>query len=183
MPAESVDLGILLPAWSALPFAGILLSIALFPLLAPHFWHRHFPKVSAVCAVAFAVPFVLRFGGAAVHELLHVLIVDYVPFLVLIATLFTIGGGVHVAGTLREQRPQGPAHQDLADRRELGPQGRAPEQPGAKLTLEPGQAPPHRGLTHPEDGRGRGERPVTREREQVPQVVPVDGRHAETHGV
>jgi Na+/H+ antiporter NhaD/arsenite permease-like protein len=101
VPAESVDLGTVLPAWSALPFAGILLSIALFPLLAPHFWHRHFPKVSAACALAFAVPFVLRFGGAAVHELLHVLIVDYVPFLVLIATLFTIGGGIHVAGALR----------------------------------------------------------------------------------
>jgi Na+/H+ antiporter NhaD/arsenite permease-like protein len=101
VPAESFDLGILLPAWSALPFAEMLLSIALFPLLAPHFWHRHFPEVSAACALAFAVPFVLRFGGAAVHELLHVLIVDYVPFLVLIATLFTIGGGIHVAGTLR----------------------------------------------------------------------------------
>jgi Na+/H+ antiporter NhaD/arsenite permease-like protein len=95
------DLGALLPAWSALPFAGILLSIAVFPLLAPHFWHHHFPKVSAGWALLFAVPFVLRFGGDAVHELLHVAIVDYVPFLILIATLFTIGGGIHVAGSLR----------------------------------------------------------------------------------
>jgi hypothetical protein len=45
--APAIDLGTLLPAWSALPFAGILLSIALFPLLAPVFWHRHFPKVTA----------------------------------------------------------------------------------------------------------------------------------------
>jgi Na+/H+ antiporter NhaD/arsenite permease-like protein len=97
----SHDLGALLPAWSALPFAGILLSIAVFPLLAPHFWHHHFPKVSAGWALLFAVPFVLRFGGEAVHELLHVAIVDYVPFLILIATLFTIGGGIHVAGSLR----------------------------------------------------------------------------------
>jgi len=97
----AADLGTLLPAWSALPFAGILLSIALFPLLAPHFWHHHFPKVAAAWALAFAVPFALRFGGAAVHELLHVAIVDYVPFLILIATLFTIGGGVHVAGSIR----------------------------------------------------------------------------------
>jgi Na+/H+ antiporter NhaD/arsenite permease-like protein len=100
VPAAPVDLGTLLPAWSALPFAGILLSIALFPLLAPQFWHHHFPRVSAGWALAFAVPFVLRFGGEGVHELLHVLIVDYVPFLILIATLFTIGGGIHVAGTL-----------------------------------------------------------------------------------
>src|SRR6185369_6187496 len=36
-----------------------------------------------------------------VHELLHVAIIDYVPFLILIATLFTIGGGIHIAGSLR----------------------------------------------------------------------------------
>ena len=97
----TVDLGALLPAWSALPFAGILLSIALFPLLAPHFWHHHYGKISAVWSLAFALPFVVRFRGAAAHELLHVALVDYVPFLVLIATLFTIGGGIHVAGSLR----------------------------------------------------------------------------------
>jgi Na+/H+ antiporter NhaD/arsenite permease-like protein len=101
VPAASVDLGSLLPVWSALPFAAILLSIALCPLLTPQFWHHHFGKVSAGWALTFAVPFVLRFGGDALHELLHVALVDYVPFLILIATLFTIGGGIHVAGTLR----------------------------------------------------------------------------------
>ncbi len=63
--AESVqvhgvhDIGSELPLWSVLPFAGILLSIALFPLFAPHFWHHHFPKVSALWALAFAIPFVI----------------------------------------------------------------------------------------------------------------------------
>ncbi|MBC6951476.1 sodium:proton antiporter, partial [candidate division KSB1 bacterium] len=38
-PGEPGDLGASLPLWSGFPFAGILLSIALFPLLAPHFWH------------------------------------------------------------------------------------------------------------------------------------------------
>src|SRR5262245_6347596 len=79
----------------------MLLSIALFPLLAPAFWHHHYAKVSAAWALVFAVPFVLRFGGAAIHELLHVAIVDYVPFVILIATLFTIGGGIYVRGSLR----------------------------------------------------------------------------------
>jgi Na+/H+ antiporter NhaD/arsenite permease-like protein len=96
-----VDLGTLLPAWSALPFAGILLSIALCPLLVPQFWHHHFGKVAAGWALAFAAPFVLRFGSAALHELFHTAITDYVPFLILIATLFIIGGGIHVGGTLR----------------------------------------------------------------------------------
>ena len=96
-----MDIGTLLPAWSALPFAGILLSIALCPLLTPRLWHHHFGKVSAFWALAFAAPFVLRFGSAALHELLHTTLVDYVPFLILIGTLFMIGGGIHVAGTLR----------------------------------------------------------------------------------
>ena len=79
----------------------MLLSIALFPLLAPRFWHHHYPKVSAIWALGFAAPFVLQFGRAAIHELLHVAIVDYVPFVILIATLFAIGGGVYVRGSLR----------------------------------------------------------------------------------
>jgi len=79
----------------------MLLSIALFPLLAPRFWHHHYPKVSAAWALAFAAPFVLRFGRAAVHEVLHVAIVDYVPFVILISTLFAIGGGIYVRGSLR----------------------------------------------------------------------------------
>jgi Na+/H+ antiporter NhaD/arsenite permease-like protein len=79
----------------------MLLSIALFPLLAPRFWHHHYPKVSAAWALGFAAPFVLWFGDAAVHELLHMAIVDYVPFVILIATLFAIGGGIYVRGTLR----------------------------------------------------------------------------------
>jgi Na+/H+ antiporter NhaD/arsenite permease-like protein len=95
------DLGMLLPMWSALPFGGMLLSIAIFPLLAPAFWHQHYPKVSAGWALAFALPFLFRFGGAAWHELLHVALVDYIPFVILIASLFTIGGGIHVSGSLR----------------------------------------------------------------------------------
>jgi Na+/H+ antiporter NhaD/arsenite permease-like protein len=99
--STAMDLGMLLPMWSALPFAGMLLSIATFPLLAPTFWHHHYPRISAAWAAAFAVPFLLRFGGAAWHELLHVALIDYVPFVILIASLFTIGGGIHVSGTLR----------------------------------------------------------------------------------
>jgi Na+/H+ antiporter NhaD/arsenite permease-like protein len=87
--------------WSAAPFAGMLLSIALFPLFAPRFWHRHYPKVAAGWALVLVVPFVLVHDDAAMHELLHVAIVDYVPFIILLATLFTIGGGIYVRGSLR----------------------------------------------------------------------------------
>lgn len=87
--------------WSALPFAGMLLSIALLPLLAPHLWHHHFAKVTAGWSLALALPFVAAFGWVAVHEILHTAISDYVPFLILVSTLFTIGGGIYVRGSLR----------------------------------------------------------------------------------
>lgn len=97
----SAHLGSVLPAWSALPFVGVLLSIALFPLLAARFWHHHYPKVSAAWTAALIVPFVAAYGRPAVNEILHVAIVDYVPFILLIGTLFTIGGGILIRGTLR----------------------------------------------------------------------------------
>jgi Na+/H+ antiporter NhaD/arsenite permease-like protein len=95
------DLGTLLPVWSGLPFVGMLLSIALCPLLTPRLWHRHFGKIAAGWALVLALPYVARFGGAGVHDLLHVAIIDYVPFLILLAALFTIGGGIYVGGSLR----------------------------------------------------------------------------------
>ena len=96
-----VELGRELPAWSTLPFAGMLLSIALFPLLAPRFWHHHYPKVSAAWAAVFLLPFLVVYRGPALTEVLHVALVDYVPFLILLGALFTIGGGIYVRGTLR----------------------------------------------------------------------------------
>ncbi len=95
-----MHLGSVLPLWSVIPFAGILLSIALFPLFAPHWWHRHFPKVSAAWALVFALPFLLRFRGEAVHEILHIYLVDYIPFIILLWALYTVAGGIFVRGTL-----------------------------------------------------------------------------------
>jgi len=95
------EIGRLLPVWTVLPFAGILLSIALFPLLAPHFWHRHFGKVSAGWALAFALPFLFVFPATAVYEILHIMFIDYIPFIILLWGLFTIAGGIVVGGSLR----------------------------------------------------------------------------------
>src|SRR5262249_12422918 len=101
MGAAHDELGALLPVWSAVPFVGMLLSIALFPLLAPVFWHHHYGKVAAAWAMVLVLPFVAAHGGAALHELAHVAVIDYVPFIILLSTLFTIGGGIYVRGTLR----------------------------------------------------------------------------------
>ena len=93
-------LGAVLPLWSVIPFVGILLSIALFPLFAPHFWHHNYWKVSIFWALVFAVPFVFGYGGEAVHEILHIYLLDYIPFIILLWSLFTVAGGILVEGTL-----------------------------------------------------------------------------------
>jgi Na+/H+ antiporter NhaD/arsenite permease-like protein len=95
------ELGTRLPLWSAIPFVGILLSIAVFPLVAPHFWHRHFPKISAFWAIAFAVPFLIAFKGEAIQSILHIYLIDYIPFIILLWALFTVSGGIYVGGSMR----------------------------------------------------------------------------------
>jgi len=98
---EGGSLGEELALWWVIPFAGILLSIALFPLIAPHFWHHHFPKISAAWALLFAVPFVIIYGGHGWHEIFHIYLLDYIPFIILLWGLFTISGGILVKGTLK----------------------------------------------------------------------------------
>ena len=86
--------------WAA-PFAGLLLSIAFGPLLAPRFWHRHFGKIAAGWALAFMAPFALAFGpGVAAAGLAHALLADYLPFILLLTALFTVSGGIHIRGNL-----------------------------------------------------------------------------------
>jgi len=94
---DGAQLGLL---W-VVPFAGILLSIALLPLLAPKFWHHHFGKTSIFWALAFLVPFGLLFGWANAGEAaLTTLLHEYVPFIVLLYALFVVSGGIFVSGTL-----------------------------------------------------------------------------------
>ncbi|MFC1811966.1 sodium:proton antiporter [Thermodesulfobacteriota bacterium] len=96
-----INLGEVLPLWSCIPFACMLLSIALFPLLAEHFWHHNFGKISAFWAASMALPFVYAYRGTAVYEILHIILVDYVPFIILLWALFTVSGGIVLKGSLR----------------------------------------------------------------------------------
>ncbi|MDE2605947.1 MAG: sodium:proton antiporter [Burkholderiales bacterium] len=98
--AAQVDATRLSPLWGV-PFAGILLSIALCPLLTPWFWHHHFGKVAAGWGLAFVVPFAVLFGAeAAGSALVHVLVEEYLPFVILITALFTVAGGIYIRGNL-----------------------------------------------------------------------------------
>src|SRR5690606_30708457 len=83
------------------PFAGVLLSIALVPLLAPIFWHHHFGKVSAAWALAFLVPFALFVGPDVTWTaVVHAMVAEYIPFIILLTALFTVAGGIFLRGNL-----------------------------------------------------------------------------------
>ncbi|MCE9523869.1 MAG: sodium:proton antiporter [Alphaproteobacteria bacterium] len=94
--------GATLDALWAVPFVGLLLSIAIMPLAAPHLWHHHFGKITALWATAFLAPFAAIFGaGLATYEFLHIMLLDYVPFIILLFSLYVISGGVFIEGHIR----------------------------------------------------------------------------------
>jgi Na+/H+ antiporter NhaD/arsenite permease-like protein len=91
-----------LAGWWGLPFAGLLLSIALMPLAAPSFWHHHYGKLTAGWALAFLLPCAAVFGPTlAATTVVHALLAEYLPFLILLVALFTVAGGIHIRGNFR----------------------------------------------------------------------------------
>ncbi len=84
-----------------LPFAGVLLSIAVLPLLVPFFWHHHFGKITAAWSLAFLLPFAYAFGPAVAGvNFIHALLAEYIPFILLLTALFTVAGGIFIRGNL-----------------------------------------------------------------------------------
>ncbi|HSO46662.1 MAG TPA: sodium:proton antiporter [Rhizobiaceae bacterium] len=97
---QSLDGSVLGLHW-AIPFAGLLLSIAVLPLAAPALWHHHYGKISAGWALLFLLPAVATYGfSLTVYELMHTVLLEYIPFLILLFALFTVAGGVLVKGNL-----------------------------------------------------------------------------------
>ena len=95
--------GSILSIYWVIPFAGILLSIAIFPLIAPHFWHNNFGKVSLFWSISLLIPLLItqHIGfSVTLYEVLHVGLLEYVPFIILLLALFTISGGVRLKGSL-----------------------------------------------------------------------------------
>ncbi len=91
-----------------MPFVLLLLTIAVLPLAAPHWWHSNIHR--AIVAAAFAVPvaayligFELATGQASIHALLHELR-GYVSFIIMLASLYIVSGGIVVGGNF-EAKP------------------------------------------------------------------------------
>ena len=75
--------------------------IALAPLIAPRLWHHHYGKVASFWALVFLLPdAALRGAPATLTQLTAVALHEYLPFILLLAALFTIAGGLRVKGTL-----------------------------------------------------------------------------------
>ncbi len=95
--AEVIDY----PLWTVVPFVGMLLSIAVCPLLNAHWWEHNLGKVALFWAVIFTIPSAVFWGWSnAVYSFLHIMVLDYVPFLTLVAGLFVVAGGINIAGNI-----------------------------------------------------------------------------------
>ena len=84
---------------AALPFAGVLLSFAILPGVAPRLWHRW---MAAVIGGWVAMGFALRMlsGGPmdAVQTLWQVSLAEFLPFMTLLLALYALGGGISIKG-------------------------------------------------------------------------------------
>ena len=84
-----------------IPFIGILLSIAVIPLINEYFWHKNFGKIASLWALSFTLPFLFSYGFyVPIHFLVHAIFLEYIPFIVLLFALFTISGGIVLRGNL-----------------------------------------------------------------------------------
>jgi Na+/H+ antiporter NhaD/arsenite permease-like protein len=85
----------------AFPFIGMLLSIALLPLLAHHFWEHHQGKIAGFWAALTLAPLAFLIGPlGALDALGHTLLLEYIPFILLLFVLFTVAGGIYIRGNI-----------------------------------------------------------------------------------
>jgi Na+/H+ antiporter NhaD/arsenite permease-like protein len=85
----------------ALPFFGLLLTIAAGPLLFARFWHRHYGKIVAAWSVLVLAAVAAAAGpGAAWRAFVHAMLGEYLGFIVLLFALYTVAGGILVTGKL-----------------------------------------------------------------------------------
>jgi Na+/H+ antiporter NhaD/arsenite permease-like protein len=85
-----------------LPFAGILLTIAVGPLLFPRLWHHHYGKFAFVWAALTLAPLAaMRGADAALALFIHAMLGDYLGFIALLFGLYVVAGGIMLTGTLR----------------------------------------------------------------------------------
>ena len=84
-----------------IPFAGMLLSIAICPLVNGAWWEKFKGAAVLFWSLLFLVPFAIGNGaGTALNHFLEVILGDYISFIVLLFGLFCVAGNIRIRGTL-----------------------------------------------------------------------------------
>ena len=97
-----MDLGNSISLLFCIPFLGMLLSIAVFPLVKPAWWERNQKYAVIAWSLLFLIPFAIRYGfGVMSEQLLEVIVGDYFTFIVLLFGLFCVSGNITIEGELR----------------------------------------------------------------------------------
>lgn len=82
-----------------IPFAGLLLSIAVMPLIKGEWWESHQPLVVGVWILLMLVPFAFVYGPhKAAETVLECTVNDYLTFIVLLFGLFCVSGNITMEG-------------------------------------------------------------------------------------
>ncbi len=98
--SDGIDGSSFSPLW-AFPFMGLLLSIAIFPLISHPLWEKHQGKIALLWSCLLLVPLTLFVGvNGTLAALVHTAFLDYIPFILMLLALFTTAGGIVVRGNL-----------------------------------------------------------------------------------
>ncbi|MBI5779710.1 MAG: sodium:proton antiporter [Planctomycetes bacterium] len=94
---SSSEVGKHLPLWSVIPFALMLLSIAIIPLAFAHWWESNLHK--GIISLILGIPVAIYILKVHAPEL-GVVALDYVSFIILLGALYVIAGGIYIKGSL-----------------------------------------------------------------------------------
>ena len=99
--AASGEAAAQVPLWLCIPFAGLLLCIAVLPLVKPVWWEEHQPHAVIFWSLLFIIPFAVRFSaGTALETVLECIVNDYLTFIILLFGLFCVSGNITMSGDL-----------------------------------------------------------------------------------
>lgn len=89
-----------IPLWASIPFLIMLAMIAVGPLMFHHWWENNKNKLIISMALGIPVAIYLIINGMT-DNLMHQILFDYVPFIILLGALFAITGGIHLRGDIQ----------------------------------------------------------------------------------
>ncbi len=97
--AEEASEASAVPIWLCIPFAGLLLCIAVMPLIKGEWWEAHQPLVVALWILVMVIPFAVVYGaGDTVETVLECTVNDYLTFIILLFGLFCVSGNITMEG-------------------------------------------------------------------------------------